>query len=426
MGNLARQQQHLAGCGRPHGHRGSLVRLRPVARVASTLVGAVVLAACVVGLGVPSATSAPLTSPPVPRTARVVRPVVRSYSPAPPAVVAPDHTLTIHGSGFGSAPGQVTVCQFCGAPSAITAIADVLKWSTTVVRVVMPGMQNGGAAVVLITAEGRRAHVGTVLTGVSGPPTGPPGPTSGPPSLRAVFLDYPLSPDMSMLTGLSVTLSGDAFASRPQDSSVTVTTTRGQLLGLATMGGVSRNASIQVWTPWQIQVLLNRPVSNQRLVVTVHTPYGSAGQTVGLPSGVWAPFLVWGAEPAVAAEYFPPGSPEGSLVALDDETAQGRFPVSAAGAEHALPGGKPDPVQLWPVVGAAHWFLWQPWHLVNGTVPAGEYLVYWGRSFPDPLMGQFTWVRVPTAVGGPAAFWHAAVLHVLDQCRAPRGAPPCL
>jgi len=425
MSNLARQQ-HLAGCARPHGHRGPLVRRRPVARVASTLAGTVVLAACVVGLGVPSATSAALASPPVPRTPRVIAPVVRSYSPAPPAVVAPGRTLTIRGSGFGSAPGQVTVCQFCGSPSAVTAIADVLEWSTTVVRVVMPGMQNGGAVVVLITADGRRAHVGTVFTGVSGPPSGPPGPTSGPPSLRAVSLAYQLSPDMSMLAGLSVTLSGDAFGSKPQGSSVTVDTTRGQLLGLATMGGLSRDASVQVWTPWQIQVLLNQPVGDQRLVVSVHTPYGSAAQTVGLPSGVWAPFLVWGVEPAVVAEYFPPGSPQRSLVALNEEAGQGRFPVSAAAAEHALPGGQPDPVQLWPVVGAGHWFLWQPWHLVNGTVPAGEYLVYWGRSFPDPLMGHFAWVRVPTAVGGPAAFWHAAVLHVLDQCRAPLGASPCL
>ncbi|MGC8627830.1 MAG: IPT/TIG domain-containing protein [Acidimicrobiales bacterium] len=428
MGNLARQRGRLAGYARPQGHRGHVVRRRRLAHWASALAGALVLAAYVAGVGV-VATGAPVEPPPVAEAARVAAPVVRWYRPAPPAVVAAGRVLTVHGAGFGSVPGQVTVCQFCGSPSAVSAVADVLEWTSTVVSVVMPGMQNGAAQVMLTTADGRTARVGTVYTGVG--PTGPalvPRPSSapGPPSLRAVFLSSPPSPDGSMPSGLTVGLSGAGLRPTLVGDSVTVRTTGGQLLGLATLGGANRDASVDSWTPWQVVISLGQQWSSDaHLVVAVKTRYGSAAWTVGLPSGAWGPFLVWGVKPAVAAEYFPPGRPKRSLAALDAEAAQGRFPTSAAAAEHALPGGVPDPVQLWPVAGAGDWSLWQPLHLVDGKVPAGEYLVYEGRSFPDPLVGRFEWVTLRAAIGGPTAFWHAAVLQVLGRCRAPVGRAAC-
>lgn len=341
MSNLVPERGHLAGCATRRGRRGCLVRHRTFTRVASTFVGAVVLAAYVVGLDIPSAASASLASSLVTRTARVGT----VYTGVRPTGRAPVHHLS---------------------------------------------------------------------------------PASGPPSIGAVFLSSPPSPDGSMPRGLAVRLSGAGLQPTPTADSVTVRTTGGQLLGFATMGGVSRDARVDSWAPSQIVISLDQQWSGSgRLVVAVHTRYGSAAWIVGLPSGVWEPFLVWGVEPAVAAEYFPPGGQERSLAALNAEVSQGRFPRSAAAAEHALPGGVPDPVRLWPVADAGHWFLWQPLHLVNGKMPPGEYLVYQGRSFPDPLVGRFVWVTVPTAVGGPAAFWHAAVLQVFDRCRAPVGAAAC-
>lgn len=95
-------------------------------------------------------------------TVGAAAPVVTGLSP----IQAPAGTLlTITGQGFGSTPGQVTVCQFCGANAQISAIAPIVSWQSTRVQVKVPGLQNGGAEVYLVTASKQGVRAGTIFTG---------------------------------------------------------------------------------------------------------------------------------------------------------------------------------------------------------------------------------------------------------------------
>ena len=91
-------------------------------------------------------------------------PVVTGFSPS---FVSAGATLTITGRNFGATPGHVTFCQFCGTKAEIDATGTIASWSATQVEVEMPGMQNGGAEVHLITASRGTVLVGTVFTGGS-------------------------------------------------------------------------------------------------------------------------------------------------------------------------------------------------------------------------------------------------------------------
>ena len=95
-------------------------------------------------------------------TVGAAAPVVTGLSP----IQAPAGTLlTITGQGFGSTPGQVTVCQFCGTNAQISAIAPIVSWQSTRVQVKVPGLQNGGAEVYLVTASKQGVRAGTIFTG---------------------------------------------------------------------------------------------------------------------------------------------------------------------------------------------------------------------------------------------------------------------
>ena len=97
------------------------------------------------------------------------KPVVTGLSPAnAPA----GSLLTITGEYFGSAPGRVTLCQFCGTPSQIVGTATIVSWTPTQVQARVPGMQNGGAEVHLTTAAGQVVLAGHISTGQ---PYSPPG-----------------------------------------------------------------------------------------------------------------------------------------------------------------------------------------------------------------------------------------------------------
>lgn len=96
-------------------------------------------------------------------------PVVSGFSPSG----GPAGTLLIiRGQDFGSTPGLVTLCQFCGTGAQLSAHASLVAWSNTEVEARIPAaFQSGGAQVHLVTAGGAVVTVGTFDVW-AGPPTG--------------------------------------------------------------------------------------------------------------------------------------------------------------------------------------------------------------------------------------------------------------
>jgi hypothetical protein len=86
-------------------------------------------------------------------------PAVSGFAPS----AGPAGTLlTIRGHGFGSTPGLVTLCQFCGTGAQISAHASIVAWSSTQVEARIPAaFQAGSAQAHLVTAGGAVVTVGT-------------------------------------------------------------------------------------------------------------------------------------------------------------------------------------------------------------------------------------------------------------------------
>ena len=363
-------------------------------------------------------TFAPASSP-RPSPSRSTPAAVSGYQPAPPQHAPAGSVITIRGHGFGATAGSVLVCEFCSTPAAIQAKASISRWLPTRIEAVIPGLQNGEATVYVILPSGRRLDVGPIVTG--GAPEPPA--RSSTPDISAIHLDYPPSPDGSMPTGLTLVIAGQSLGHTVGADRVAVSSGAGQLLASAVLGSSGYQATVLSWNAQQIVLTLTQPWMTV-LQVTVDTRGGSTAWTIDLPSGIWQAFRVWGTTPAVAAEYFPPGTLQSTLSSLNAQAQAGTFPLTAEAAEHALPGGTADPVKLIPMGSVENFFLWEPSYLVDGLVPSGVYLVYTGRSFPDALAGKFTWVLVPNPIG-PAAFTDAARLQVLATCRGSAQTQPC-
>jgi hypothetical protein len=86
-------------------------------------------------------------------------PQVSGFSPS----AGPAGTLlTIRGRGFGSTPGLVTLCQFCGTGAQLSARARIVSWAAAQVQARIPAaFGSGGVAVHLVTAGGVVVTVGT-------------------------------------------------------------------------------------------------------------------------------------------------------------------------------------------------------------------------------------------------------------------------
>ncbi len=96
-------------------------------------------------------------------------PAVTGFAPraGPPGTV-----LTIRGRGFGTTPGLVTLCQFCGTGAQISARAHILSWEDDQVQAEIPAaFQSGGATVHLATAADQVVTVG-VFDVAAGPAPG--------------------------------------------------------------------------------------------------------------------------------------------------------------------------------------------------------------------------------------------------------------
>lgn len=292
----------------------------------------------------------------------------------------------------------------------------------------LAGLAMAGCGATTSTSHHTSAPRGTSHHGKA--PTVTSRPLVAPPDLGAVSFSFVPSPDGSMPTGVVVSISGSGLGRTPGADSLTVASGSGQALASAVLGGAAHGGELRRWS--EQEIVLSVPYesgseaeafSSAGVNVVVTTREGSAAKEVSLPnSPLWRPWLVWGASaPAVAAEYFPPQSPEPDMANLNQRAQQPQFPASAAVAEAAVPGGRPDPVRLWPVVGATGYWLIHPTLLVQGVVPAGDYLIYEGRFFGDPVTGHFSWLTVGEPVGTPSAFRSAAHLAVLGGCTAPAG-----
>jgi hypothetical protein len=220
-----------------------------------------------------------------------------------------------------------------------------------------------------------------------------------------------------MPEGVRVSVIGESLAG-PR-AVLTLTTASRMLVASVVRGEPSKEAVVEAWGDRRLCFFVPEALTGP-FTVTVRSSLGSAAWTVGLPAGSWRPFLLWSrGRPAVAAERLAATAPPKSLASLNARAARGRFPASAAAAEAAIAGGTPDPLALWPVMGASGYFLLQPKDLQGGVVPPGGYLIYEGRFFGDPLTGHFQWVALHASPGSPAAFRHAARLFVLRTCHAP-------
>ncbi|ACU54266.1 hypothetical protein Afer_1340 [Acidimicrobium ferrooxidans DSM 10331] len=303
------------------------------------------------------------------------------------------------------------------------------RWSSLLVLAGV-GMAGCGAVVSSghhASAPQRASHSTTtpVVT-----PTPSASSSAAPPDIAGIELSFVPSPDGSLPTGVVVSVEGSRLGDTPNADSFTVARANGQDLASAILGGATSGGTLRQWSDQHIVFSVPytssaeaEAFSSAGVNVTVTTRHGSVAEEVSLPtSPLWRPWLVWGASmPAVAAEYFALGSAEPDLTALNGQAQQGQFPASAQVAEAAVPGGRPDPVRVWPVVDAKGYWLIQPTDLVGGVVPAGDYLIYEGRFFGDPLAGHFSWLVVGEPVGTPSAFESAAHLEVLAGCSAPAG-----
>ena len=115
---------------------------------------------------------------PVGPTSDAAWPIFTVTGPVPkvtglsPASAPAGSLITITGDNFGSTPGRVTLCQFCGTLSAIDGTATIVSWTPTEVLARVPGMQNGVAEVHLTTAAGQVVLAGSIATGGAPSSTG--------------------------------------------------------------------------------------------------------------------------------------------------------------------------------------------------------------------------------------------------------------
>jgi len=114
-----------------------------------------------------------------------------------------------------------------------------------------------------------------------------------------------------------------------------------------------------------------------------------------IKSAKYAKFIVL-PNRVVAGERFGLNYKAGDISEINAKAQTGNFPSNPETVEYLLPGGVSAGNNL-QLLKNSNLYLWIP-KGKNGEILAGLYLVYIGRSYNDPLLGHFEWIKIDNPI----------------------------